>query len=197
MKPFVLAPRRPYTCIRNVLVRPRAEFPRWQCVVDDLLDPRFTTITPVVAKKLIDGYGWAVVDVRPSNKEYKVPGAIEVPLFDIVDSFHGSRKKKARYVAQKMMGVAPTEMNPNFVSEVLEAAHGANVIVMCEKGGSLRTGKEKASRSLCAAWKLIVEDDTVRVAHLEGGTEAWTEFTDYASKTMEAAEGDDFIELLK
>lgn len=153
----------------------RAEFPRWICVVDDLLDPRFCSVTPTTAKKLISE-DWAIVDVRPSNKEYKVPGAIEIPIFEVMSGATGSKKKKARYLAQTLLGVVPTELNQTFVSDVKEATGGANVIVMCEKGGSLAVGKEIPSRSLKAAWQLIVGDKDIQVAHLLGGTRGWVDY---------------------
>lgn len=80
-------------------------------------------------------------------------------------------------------GVAPIEMNPNFVADVDAAlaaagAAGKKVYTICETGGTLEPSATfatgKSSRSLQAAFKLIEGGkDAASVGHVDGGLFGW------------------------
>lgn len=131
--------------------------------------------------------GWLLVDVRPTkNKPYSVINAADVPIFEEVDMsslMDVPRKVAVRAVAHTLNGVTPMAINGDFVEQVTALAGDRNVVIMCEKGGSLEPSKLEPSRSISAAWKLRTAWDTQgresqKIAHMAGGTRAWTRRTE-------------------
>jgi rhodanese-related sulfurtransferase len=162
----------------------RAEFPRWTSVVEYLDYADVHSVSPESAENLVEE-GWLLVDVRPTkDKEYTVINAAEVPIFDVVDMglvevLAAPRRVAARAVAHTLNGVTPMAVNESFVEQVTAAAGDRNVVLMCEKGGSLDPAKLEPSRSISAAWKLRTAwdaqgRDCQKIAHMSGGTRAWS-----------------------
>lgn len=150
-----------------------------------LEDADVQSVSPESAENLVE-QGWLLVDVRPmANKEYAVINAAEIPIFEVVDmATVGALPRKAavRALTHAFNGVTPMARNEAFVEQVTAAAGDRNVVLMCEKGGSLDPTKPVPSRSISAAWKLRVAWDArgrgdQEIAHLVGGTRAWTRRT--------------------
>jgi rhodanese-related sulfurtransferase len=163
----------------------RAEFPRWTSIVEYLEYADVQTVSADAAENLVDE-GWLLVDVRPTkNKPYSVMHAAEVPIFEEVDMASlrtVPRKVAFRAVAHTINGVTPMAINEDFVEQVTAIAGDRNVVLMCEKGGSLAPSKPEPARSISAAWKLRTAWDTQgrdsqKIAHMAGGTRAWTRRT--------------------
>lgn len=169
----------------NIRVRAapcRAEFPRWTSIVEYLEYADVQSVSADSAENLVDE-GWLLVDVRPmKNKPYSVMHAAEIPIFEEVDMTSlGTVPRKVAFkaVAHTLNGVTPMAINDAFVDQVTAVAGERNVVLMCEKGGSLAPSKPEPSRSISAAWKLRTAWDTQgrdgqKIAHMAGGTRAWT-----------------------
>lgn len=141
-----------------------------------------TSVGPEQAENLLETGDWVLVDVRPNvGKSYRVIGAAEVPIFEVVDlaTLRSMEVKKAAgAIAHALNGVTPMALNERFADDVAAEVGTKNVIVMCEKGGSLDPLKPECSRSIKAAWKLRTSWDTSgrgsqQVAHMMGGTHDW------------------------
>lgn len=164
----------------------RAEFPRWTSIVEYLEYADVQSVCADSAENLVDE-GWLLVDVRPTkNKPYAVMNAADVPIFEEVDMSalaNVPRKAAVRAVAHTLNGVTPMAINDDFVDQVTAVAGDRNVVLMCEKGGSLVPSQLQPSRSISAAWKLRTAWDTQgresqKIAHMAGGTRAWTRKTE-------------------
>ena len=109
-------------------------------------------------------------------------GAINVPLF--VPCANDSDYDKLRTFAYKLLpalqGTPPTDRNPNFISDILEALdEGQVVMLLCDRGGNIDKrpfpyGLE--SRSFIAAHELLEAGlDAGRILHVKGGMLRWVE----------------------
>ena len=154
----------------------KSEFPRFLSVVEYLEHVGVKSVDPRFAKFLA-AEGWKLVDVRPvTNKEYFIPNALEVPIFEMVDmTALGQLSKKAVIKARTMQlaGVVPMEINADFADQVVGAAAGSQgVVLMCENGGSINPACLKPARSISAAWKLATAYPNQKIAIMNGGTKA-------------------------
>ena len=174
---FRAAPRRAIVAAAS-----RSAFPRFQVILEGLEHSGVMSVLPEQAENLLETGDWVLLDVRPKNgKGYNVIGALEVPIFEVVDLAtlrSMEANKAAGAIAHAISGVTPMALNERFAEEVTAAAGGRNVIVMCEKGGSLEAFKPEPSRSIKAAWKLRTSWDSdgrdyQQVAHMLGGTHDW------------------------
>jgi rhodanese-related sulfurtransferase len=154
----------------------KSDFPRFTSVLQYLDYDGVTSVSVPEAKAMVDKGDWVLVDVRPmTRKAYKIDGAIEVPIFEVVDMIvfgDLSTRTKMKAVAHTLNGVAPMEINKDFAAQVVKAADGLGVILMCEDGGSIDPLALKDSRSIKAAWKLTTANPGYPTAHLKGGTAA-------------------------
>ncbi|KIZ02864.1 hypothetical protein MNEG_5098 [Monoraphidium neglectum] len=83
-----------------------------------------------------------------------------------------------RTAMYRFNGVDPIEPNLEFVQQVVKVTEGGKgVIFACEAGGTLRPSINfpagKASRSLQAVYKALVEGGPSRVKHLDRGVYGW------------------------
>lgn len=186
LRPSLLRTRASPAAYRRGPPACRAEFPRWTSIVEYLEYADVQSVCADSAENLVDE-GWLLVDVRPTkNKPYSVMNAADVPIFEEVDMsslMDVPRKVAVRAVAHTLNGVTPIAINGDFVEQVTALAGDRNVVIMCEKGGSLEPSKLEPSRSISAAWKLRTAWDTQgresqKIAHMAGGTGAWTRRTE-------------------
>jgi rhodanese-related sulfurtransferase len=155
----------------------KSDFPRFTSVLQYLDYDGVESIDVAKAKELVDKGDWVLVDVRPmTRKAYKIDGALEIPIFEVIDMVvfgDLSTRTKMKAVAHTLNGVTPMEVNKDFAAQVVKAADGLGVILMCEDGGSIDPLAAKDSRSIKAAWKLTTANPGYPTAHLKGGTKAW------------------------
>ncbi|CAK0762275.1 hypothetical protein CVIRNUC_002941 [Coccomyxa viridis] len=156
-----------------------ARFPRWDIIFDQLNENSVKSVKATEARGLMDK-GYVLVDVRPPHIYEKAhpEGAQNVPLFQKVNFRNFSVSGYLRAAALALNGVTPVEPNPDFRSQLLEAAgEGGKIIMACEAGGSLIPNASfshgKESRSLKAAWKAVVSKKYSDIKHLSGGVYGW------------------------
>lgn len=120
-----------------------------------------------------------VIDIRPPA-EYNagfIQGSVNIPLYQPISGWE--QRKVLRRLGFALFGVLNgTEINPNFLEQLQEAAPDleAGAILVCNLGGSMTpVGEHKKgqqSRSLFAAYELTrVGYKNVRV--LAGGYNGW------------------------
>lgn len=136
---------------------------------------RMETVPPQQAVELTSNGKFVLVDVRQSDlyDEAHAEGAVNVPLFQKLDWSKGGWQV-LKGVAYVVNGVQPVEANPDFVEEVKKITDtGVGVIMYCEAGGTMQPSTNfmtgKTSRSLKAAYRVLSENLTEDVLHLEGG----------------------------
>lgn len=130
------------------------------------------------ARRLQQVEGYTLLDVRPKAdyEEAHPLGAVNVELYRLIQEW--TAWDIARRIGFAFFGIFQgTEENPNFLNDVgAKIGKDSPIIVACAMGGTLKStpslleGKE--SRSLIAAYLLVVEGFT-KIAHLEGGVQAW------------------------
>ena len=136
-----------------------------------------------------------VIDIRPESEYEKgfISGAINVPFYQPIEGW--TPFKIARRVGFALFGVAGTEPNPKFESQVLElAAAGTTsptqpIVIYCLMGGSMdevtaaampnidnpesiQRVKKLQTRSMVAAFQLV-EAGVTSVSILKGGYSSW------------------------
>ena len=160
--------------LRQVAVAGR--FPRWMVIAEQLEDASVKSVDVTEAQRMLRSGEWAMIDVRPSNKEFSIMDAVHIPIFDVID-FDDIRNQKLetklRAYLYAMSGVTPVELNEDFVDQVSQASGDKNVLLVCNTGGSL---PDTPSRSLKAAWLLLNsfnDDNDKQIALLKGGADAW------------------------
>ena len=148
----------------------------WEKIYEALAKQGVPAISPAEASKR---RGALLLDVRLSDAVAKrsIPRAVPIPLYVPIrnwDVFSNVRR-----VAFAFFGLAGTELSPTFVADVAVATKGnknAELVVMCERGGSLenRPGMKSGfqSRSLKALYYLR-QAGYRNVRHLTGGVTAW------------------------
>jgi len=178
----------------DVLVKPAygREYIIWPAVYGVLCSRGLKSISPEEAKTQMD-QGAVLLDIREDVefKEYHAAGAAHVPLFEKLDPPNTPLGLFYK-LGYALVGVTPTDYNPNFAAQVLQTAGSKDrpIIVHCGYGGYLdQTTKtrldkypdgyrdpERAfgweSRSLRAAFELMNAGFT-NVVHLEGGLGRW------------------------
>jgi rhodanese-related sulfurtransferase len=160
--------------------------PRWESIYGALtLKHGLTASTPPAeaAAKVAAGTH-ILVDVRPPDVAARASpaGAANVPLYRKFDprtpgAWAAGPGAVAKAALLALNGVTPTMQNPSFVEDVLAAAAGRAVLVLCETGGSLvptaAFSAGKPSRSLQAAFRLLEDGRAPAVGHVDGGAFAW------------------------
>jgi rhodanese-related sulfurtransferase len=148
----------------------------WEQIYEALSKQGVASISPAEAAKR---RGATLLDVRLSDAVEKrsVSRAVAVPLYVPIrnwDIFSNVRR-----VAFAFFGIAGTELNPAFVEQVAAVTKGnknAELVVMCERGGSLETRPQMKmgfqSRSLKALYYLR-QAGYRNVRHMTGGVTAW------------------------
>jgi len=155
--------------------------------------------------------GAVLLDVREERQYNKVhaAGAINVPMFIPVQG--NSLFDNTKRLAMAAFAMQATERNPRFLEEVQEKIPtDKQIILICATGGYMYTvvkttsgnaGKYggrikektyadperafgKESRSLKAAYELITYGGYKKVAHVDGGLNAWRS-NDYPLETLE------------
>eukprot|EP00238_Polyblepharides_amylifera_P002344 CAMPEP_0196593336 /NCGR_PEP_ID=MMETSP1081-20130531/75367_1 /TAXON_ID=36882 /ORGANISM="Pyramimonas amylifera, Strain CCMP720" /LENGTH=193 /DNA_ID=CAMNT_0041917293 /DNA_START=117 /DNA_END=698 /DNA_ORIENTATION=+ len=123
-----------------------------------------------------------LVDVRAPQdfKDGHAPGSVNVPLYMPIQGL--SMKSLLRRAVYLVNGMAGTELNPSFISDLRTALpdSAAPLAVLCTSGGtteaSSTAGLEgKKSRSLIAIYRIIVEGGYSNVVHVDGGIREWGE----------------------
>lgn len=169
------------TCRRSVISHAGpAKLPRWPEVYTYLAGKGVKSISPQEAKALVDGGEWVLVDVRPKETHEKAhpAGSISAPLYQPIDWSSVDAAKVFKAIAYSFNGVQPIEQNPAFKGQVTAGTGGTKgVIALCEAGGSLKPTPNfpagKASRSLQALYRVLSDDITDKVYHLDGGAFGW------------------------
>jgi rhodanese-related sulfurtransferase len=162
--------------------------PRWEAIYAALTAKHGLTgsTPPGEAAALVAAGTHVLVDVRPPDVSAKASpaGSAKVPLYVKFDPLKGGAGAGAggpgaffKAALLALNGVQPTVQNPRFVEEVVAAAGGRAVLVLCETGGSLTPTPSfalgKPSRSLQAAFRLLEDGRVPAVAHVGGGAYAW------------------------
>lgn len=134
-----------------------------------------------------------VIDIRPASEYEKgfIPGAINIPFYRPIEGW--SPFKVARRLGFAAFGVAGTEPNDQFESQVLAECAGGGasipVFIYCLMGGSMdkittqsipnlnnpesiQKVKKLQTRSMVAAYQLV-EAGLTSVSILKGGFSAW------------------------
>eukprot|EP00892_Ulva_mutabilis_P003448 jgi/Ulvmu1/1475/UM011_0205.1 len=170
---------RPKATIRAPAAHANPKLPPWDVMWGKLLENKLESLTPEAAKSRVDSGEWVVVDVRP-KEEYKkssIEGAVNAPLFQLMDWGNATPASFLRGAAYALNGVQAVEINANFADDVKSQADGKKVIMCCDTGGSMRPSANfvtgKTSRSLKAAFRVVNEGLADEVAHLDGGMVAW------------------------
>lgn len=123
--------------------------------------------------------GVSLLDVRAPEDfvDVHAKDAVSVPLYTPISGF--SPIQMMRRVVYAANGMAGTELNENFVAEVVAAMPDKSkpIIVMCDSGGSYEatatSGLEaKKSRSLIACY-LLMQEGYENVLHADGGLRDW------------------------
>eukprot|EP00854_Cymbomonas_tetramitiformis_P015049 gene15049-17785_t len=123
--------------------------------------------------------GVPLLDVRAPEDfvDVHAKDAVSVPLYTPISGF--SPVQMMRRVVYAANGMAGTELNENFVADVVAAIPDKSepIVVMCDSGGSYEatatSGLEaKKSRSLIACY-LLMQEGYENVLHAEGGLRDW------------------------
>jgi rhodanese-related sulfurtransferase len=155
--------------------------PPWRDCFNDLQDKGLNTVSPEEAAELLATGKWVLLDVRrpDQHQEARPGGAVNVPMYRLIDKSNMDFTKFMKVVAYSFNGVQAIDQNSNFTAEVLAAAPGKKIVVCCEAGGTMRQTvnfpQGKPSRSLQAAYKLLNESKLAPddVVHLERGLYGW------------------------
>lgn len=148
----------------------------WEAIYPVLVKQGVSPIAPSEAAKR---RGAVLLDVRLPDAvaARRVPRAVAVPLYVPIQKYDVF--SNIRRVAFAFFGIAGTELNPGFLAGVEAATKGnkgAELVVMCERGGSLENRPMMKfgfqSRSLKALHSLRTAGFR-NVRHLTGGLTAW------------------------
>ncbi|KAJ9525053.1 hypothetical protein QJQ45_017388, partial [Haematococcus lacustris] len=147
----------------------------WKVMLPALRASGLRSVSPAEASKR--SRTSVLLDVRPADKvqELAAAQAVNVPLYIPIQNW--DPLSIIRRIGFAFFGVAGTELNPDFVSEVQALVpRGREVMVMCESGGSIgeKTGAPLGfqSRSLKAVYYLQ-QAGVAKVVHVEGGLGQW------------------------
>lgn len=154
---------------------------RWETVHEYLATTKqMRSVAPKTAKEMANSGEWVLVDVRLPGQyaASHAEGSVSVPMYQPLDWTKPDAVKVLKFIAFSFNGVTPVEINPDFAEQIKAvAAGGKGVITVCEAGGTLRPSVNfpagKSSRSLQAAYKALVENVTLKVAHLDRGLFGW------------------------
>ena len=148
----------------------------WEDIYAALVKQGVSSVSPLDASKR---RGAVLLDVRLSDAVAKctVPRAVAVPLYVPIQKW--DIFSNVRRLAFRFFGIAGTELNPEFLAGVEAVTKGnknAELVVMCERGGSLENKPQMKlgfqSRSLKALFYLK-RAGYRNVRHLTGGVAAW------------------------
>lgn len=116
----------------------------WPLVYKTLVDSGVKALTREEVLHKVRTKGAVLVDVRQENafQEETMEGAINLPFFrpKSGSSFNDNLQKLTAFV----LGVKPTERNPNFLNLVKELPRDKDIIIACDRGGTL-TGDRRNS----------------------------------------------------
>ena len=144
-------------------------------VFDSLSQQGVQSLTPLEASKR---RGAVLLDVRLAEaaNQLCVPAAVQVPLYQPIARFDAA--SIIRRAAFAFFAIAGTERNPEFLAQVARRVpnKGAELLCLCESGGSLETragvAKGFQSRSLKSVF-LLRQAGYKNVKHVRGGSRAW------------------------
>jgi hypothetical protein len=148
----------------------------WESIYPVLVKQGVSPVSPADAAKR---RGALLLDVRLAEAVAKasVPRAVAVPLYVPIQKWDVF--SNVRRVAFAFFGIAGTELNPAFLAGVEAATKGnkgAELVVFCERGGSLENRPQMKlgfqSRSLKAVFYLR-RAGFRNVRHMTGGVSAW------------------------
>ena len=133
-----------------------------------------------------------IIDIRPTSEYDKgfITGAINIPFYRPIEGW--SPFKIARRAAFAAFGVAGTEPNEEFESQVVAASNNGskNIVICCLMGGSLeelagqtipnlddqasiQRVRKLQTRSMVAAYQIVNGVGLSSVSILSGGYSGW------------------------
>lgn len=144
-----------------------------------LTEEKVKSILPEEAMRMVTAGEAVLVDVRkPEDYEQShAQDSVSVPLFRAVNPLKTDLKGMLKFAVYAVNGVGAVEANPDFEDEVAAVSGDKAAIFYCEAGGMLEPtpnfmyGRE--SRSLKAAYKVLVDERVKTVYHLSGGLFQW------------------------